>query len=118
MTEILPMTLGNMRENGVRSLLVTCSNVTCRHEKIVNVDAYGDDLFVPSFGPRMRCERCGQRGARTFGRIGASKRRQLFTGKHSMAVTVCSKVRWLKRRRLTAEAASVLALHFPLLAAS
>jgi hypothetical protein len=31
-----PMTLGNMRENGVRSLLVTCSNVTCRHEKIVN----------------------------------------------------------------------------------
>ena len=40
-----------MGENGVRSLLVTCSNVTCRHEKIVNVDAYGDDLFVPSFGP-------------------------------------------------------------------
>jgi hypothetical protein len=60
---ITPMTLGNMRENGVRSLLVTCSNVTCRHEKIVDVDAYGDDLFVPSFGPRMRCERCGQRGA-------------------------------------------------------
>jgi hypothetical protein len=60
---ITPMTLGNMRENGVRSLLVTCSNVTCRHEKIVNVDAYGDDLFVSSFGPRMRCERCGQRGA-------------------------------------------------------
>jgi hypothetical protein len=58
-----PMTLGNMRENGVRSLLVTCSNVTCRHEKIVDVDAYGDDLFVPSFGPKMRCERCGQRGA-------------------------------------------------------
>ncbi len=45
-----PMTLGNMRENGVRSLLVTCSNVTCRHETIVNVDAYGDELFVPSFG--------------------------------------------------------------------
>ncbi len=49
------MTLGNIRENGVRSLLVTCSNLTCRHEKIVDVDAYGDDLFVPSFGPRMRC---------------------------------------------------------------
>ena len=63
------MTLGNMRENGVRSLLVTCSNVTCRHEKIVNVDAYGDDLFVPSFG-----QGCGVSGAasaaRTFGPIG------------------------------------------------
>ena len=66
------MTLGNMRENGVRSLLVTCSIVTCRHEKIVNVDAYGDDLFVPSFGARMRCERCGQRGAPMLCRIGAS----------------------------------------------
>jgi hypothetical protein len=30
-----PMTLGNMRENGVRSLLVTCSNVTCRHREEV-----------------------------------------------------------------------------------
>jgi hypothetical protein len=52
-----------LRENGVRSLLVTCSNVTCRHEKIVNVDAYGDDLSVPSG--------CGVSGAasaaRTFG---------------------------------------------------
>jgi hypothetical protein len=34
------MTLGNMRENGVRSLLVTCSNVNCRHEKIVNVMSF------------------------------------------------------------------------------
>ena len=58
-----PMTLRNMRENGVRSLIVHCSNVTCRHEKIMNVDAYGDNMYVPSFGPRMRCDRCGQRGA-------------------------------------------------------
>ena len=36
-----------MGENGVRSLVIHCSNVACRHEKIVNVDAYGDDLFVP-----------------------------------------------------------------------
>ena len=28
-----PMTLGNMRANGVWSLLVHCLNVTCRHEK-------------------------------------------------------------------------------------
>ena len=59
-----PMTLGNMRQNGgVRSLIVYCSNVTCRHEAFVNVDAYGDDLLVPSLGPRIRCQRCGQRGA-------------------------------------------------------
>jgi len=58
-----PMTLGNMRANGVRSLLVNCLNVNCRHESIVNVDGLSDDLFVPSLGPRMRCQRCGQRGA-------------------------------------------------------
>ena len=57
------MTLGNMRANGVRSLIVHCSNVTCRHEAIVNVDHLGDDVAVPPIGLRMRCERCGQRGA-------------------------------------------------------
>jgi hypothetical protein len=57
------MTLGNMRANGVRSLVVHCSNVMCRHEAIINVDALSDDVPVPSLGPRMRCERCGQRGA-------------------------------------------------------
>ncbi len=62
-TPFAPMTLGNMRENGVRSLIVHCSDVTCRHEAIMNVDAYGDDVFAPSLGPRMRCQRCGQRGA-------------------------------------------------------
>ena len=57
------MTLGNMRANGVRSLIAWCSNVNCRHEAVVNVDSQTDALFVPSLGPRMRCERCGQRGA-------------------------------------------------------
>ena len=45
MIDVLPMTLGNMRENGVRSLLVTCSNVSCRHEKIVNVDLRGSSAL-------------------------------------------------------------------------
>jgi hypothetical protein len=57
------MNLRNMRANGVRTLTVYCSNSTCRHEAIVNVDAYGDDVAVPSLGPRMRCERCEQLGA-------------------------------------------------------
>ena len=45
------MTLGNMRANGVRTLLVNCSNVNCRHEAIVNVDGLSDDIPVPSLGP-------------------------------------------------------------------
>jgi hypothetical protein len=31
-----PMHLANMRQNGVRSLLIWCIN--CHHEKIMNVD--------------------------------------------------------------------------------
>jgi hypothetical protein len=47
---IEPMTLGNMRANGVRSLAVQCHQ--CRHELIMNVDYLPGDLTVPSFDPR------------------------------------------------------------------
>ena len=57
------MTLGNMRANGMRSLIVCCSNVTCRHEAIVNIDSQNDGAFVPALGRLMRCQQCGQRGA-------------------------------------------------------
>ena len=63
-----PVTLGNMRANGVRSVIVNCSNATCRHEAIVNVDSLADDVPVPSLGPRMRCQRCGQLGRNELAR--------------------------------------------------
>lgn len=50
------MTLGNMRANRVRSLVVHCSNVTSRHEAIVNVDHQRDDVAVRPFGLKMRCD--------------------------------------------------------------
>ena len=56
-----PMTLGNMRSLGVRSLFATC--LACGHKTEVSVDAWPDDVAVPSFGPRMRCSRCGSLGA-------------------------------------------------------
>ena len=52
-----PATLGNIRANGVRSLLVSCN--TCTHSAVLNVDRYGDDVFVPSFNSCMVCTRCG-----------------------------------------------------------
>jgi hypothetical protein len=52
-----PMTLGNMRANGVSSLSVRCE--LCRHEAVLNVDAFNDAVPVPSFGPRMVCTSCG-----------------------------------------------------------
>jgi ribosomal protein L37E len=56
-----PMTLGNMRSLGPRSLDVTCT--ACGHHTSVNVDAWPDDVPVPSMGVHMRCTKCGQLGA-------------------------------------------------------
>jgi len=46
------MTLGNMRENGVRTLSVRC--LRCHHDVGFDVDSYRDDVTVPSFGPPAR----------------------------------------------------------------
>ena len=58
---IEPMTLGNMRELGVRSLDVSCWN--CQHRTILSVDRWQDTVPVPAFGPRMVCTACGIVGA-------------------------------------------------------
>src|SRR5882672_7998279 len=50
---ILPMTLGKMRNHGVRGLFVTCS--PRGHITGVDVDAWLGDVPVPSFDPHMRC---------------------------------------------------------------
>jgi hypothetical protein len=55
---IEPMTLSNMRENGVRSLAVQC-----HHETIINADHWPGDMQIPLFVPRMVCTKCGIVGA-------------------------------------------------------
>jgi hypothetical protein len=57
---IEPMDLANMRQNGVRSLLVMCHG--CRHEVVINVDKFPGDLLVREC-PRMVCTKCGMVGA-------------------------------------------------------
>jgi hypothetical protein len=55
------MTLGNMRENGMRSLAVSCW--ICHHGALLSADPWPDDVPVPAFGPCMVCTRCGIIGA-------------------------------------------------------
>jgi hypothetical protein len=65
-----PMTLGNMRANGVRSLDVSCWQ--CHHRAILSAHPWPDHVPVPSFGPRMVCRRADQAtvaGRGTSGRI-------------------------------------------------
>jgi hypothetical protein len=45
------MTLGNMRDNGARSLFVSCWN--CHHRAVLSADHWPDDVPVPTFDTRM-----------------------------------------------------------------
>ena len=52
-----PMTLMNMRLNGVRMVTASCAN--CGRSADVNVDALPETLTVPEAGKRFRCGSCG-----------------------------------------------------------
>jgi hypothetical protein len=57
------MTLGNMRQNGVRRLLVYCNGLRCWHSATVDADFLASDVVLKSLEPRMVCSRCGLIGA-------------------------------------------------------
>jgi DNA-directed RNA polymerase subunit RPC12/RpoP len=52
-----PMTLHNMRKNGVRAVIAACQ--ACGHKVDVNVDALPESIAVPETGRRLRCSKCG-----------------------------------------------------------
>jgi hypothetical protein len=63
-----PMTLGNMRQHGVTTLIARCTGrddngVGCNHDSVVDVSKLPDGIEVPSIGRHMRCGRCGHLGA-------------------------------------------------------
>ena len=56
------MTLGNMRRLGVQRLVATCLNDACRHQELIDVSKYADDVEVPSFAAKAVYAKCGARG--------------------------------------------------------
>jgi hypothetical protein len=63
--EIRPMSLRNMREHGVRSVLAICQETSCGHSASVNVDSMSDRFPVPDVSLRLRCSKCGSRNVKT-----------------------------------------------------
>ena len=57
MRDFKPMTLTNMRANGVRSIIAACAN--CGGSADVNVDLLPETLTVPETVKRLRCSSCG-----------------------------------------------------------
>ena len=54
-----PLTLGNMRLLGARGLAVSCLNQDGRHQAVISVDDYADEIEAPSFAARIVCSKCG-----------------------------------------------------------
>ena len=54
--EMEPMSLGNLRAQGVRSVWAECES--CRHEAVVNVDRFEDAVYVPDVALALRCSKC------------------------------------------------------------
>ena len=57
------ITFGEMREMGVRGLLVYCADYRCSHSVAVNADQWPDDLRLSDIEDRFTCTACGLRGA-------------------------------------------------------
>lgn len=60
------ITLGEMRNSGVRGLLVYCSDYRCGHLKKLwpdEVAIWPDEVRLSDLEPRFVCKECGTRGA-------------------------------------------------------
>jgi hypothetical protein len=57
------VTLGHMRSQGCRDLLVYCNSGRCNHSTIMNVGHLPDDTQIKSLGDGFVCAECGHLGA-------------------------------------------------------
>jgi len=55
------ITFGEMREMGVRGLLVYCADYRCSHSIAISGDQWPDDLRLFGIEDRFTCTACGNR---------------------------------------------------------
>jgi hypothetical protein len=52
-----------MRDMGVRGILIYCADYHCNHSVAVIADRWPDDIRLSDIEPRFTCSACGKRGA-------------------------------------------------------
>jgi hypothetical protein len=57
------ITFGEMRDSGVRGVLIYCSDYRCSHSIAISGDQWHDDVRLSDLEPRFVCSACGKRGA-------------------------------------------------------
>ena len=71
------ITLGEVREMGVRGVLVYCSDYHCSHWTAIRGDRWPDDARLSDLEPLFVCQACGAKGANVrphFGREREARR--------------------------------------------
>jgi hypothetical protein len=56
------ITFGEMREMGIRGLLVYCSDYHCSHWTAISGEDWPDDVRLSEIESRFTCQACGARG--------------------------------------------------------
>jgi hypothetical protein len=57
------ISFAEMREQGVRGLLIYCADYTCSHSTAISGDRWPDDVRLSDIEERFTCSVCGKRGA-------------------------------------------------------
>jgi hypothetical protein len=57
------ITFAEMRDMGVRGILIYCADYRCSHSIAISADQWTDDLRLSDIEPRFVCRAGGKRGA-------------------------------------------------------
>ena len=79
------ITFGEMRDSGVRGVLIYCSDYRCSHSTSISADRWPDHVRLSDIEPRLTCQACGKRGADVrpdFGWKEAARRTTIFRTAH------------------------------------
>ena len=57
------ITFADMRDMGVRGVLIYCSDYKCSHSIAISADRWPDDVRLSEIEPLFVCQACGKRGA-------------------------------------------------------
>jgi hypothetical protein len=63
MTRPQKITLGEVRQMGIRGLLIYCSDYHCSHNVEINADRWPDHVRLSDLEPLFTCQACGIKGA-------------------------------------------------------
>jgi hypothetical protein len=67
------ITFAQMREMGVRGVLIYCADHRCSHSIEMSADRWPDDVRLSDIEDQFVCRACGKRGADVRGRFALAR---------------------------------------------